>query len=79
MKYQIAVHIMEKNSSNAWAWIPSYTRTWDDDYVLIGHAAKPFVLRGGFCNDRAGAGVFYSGITNGSPGNGSSFRPVLAF
>ena len=69
-----------KNSSNAWAWIPSYTRTWDDDYVLIGHATRPFVVRGGGCYDKAGAGVFYSGLAYGPPYNSvSSFRPVLAF
>lgn len=55
-----------KNSSNAWTWIPSYTKTWDNDYVLIGHASYPFVIRGGNCNNGSGAGVFYSSITGGS-------------
>ena len=69
-----------KNSSNSYTWIPSYTRTWNDDYVLIGHAACPFVVRGGSCANGSEAGVLSSHFTYG---NAISilygFRPVLAF
>ena len=68
-----------KNSSNSYDWLPSYTRTWDNDYVLIGHAASPFVSRSGSYNNTSGAGVFYSDVTNGSAYVAYSFRPVLAF
>ena len=68
-----------KNSSNAWAWIPSYTTTWDDDYMLIAHTASPFVGRSGYCGNSSGAGVFCSGVSYGGSDSNISFRPVLAF
>ena len=68
-----------KNSSNAWTWLPSYVRTWDNDVVLIGHACYPFVMRGGYYNYTSSAGVLCSSITNGGAGTGNSFRPALAF
>ena len=80
-----------ENSSGTktWAWFTTaeqpankqtgYARTWNDDYVLIGHAACPFVLRGGYCDYGSGAGVLYSHITGGYANNYYGFRPVLAF
>ena len=38
----------------------NYARAWDNDYVLIGHCACPFVRRGGNCNTGFAAGVFCS-------------------
>ena len=76
-------------TTNRWNWFTTvdqpanrqvtYGRAWDNDYVLIGHAARPFVVRGGICGNSSGAGVSYSQITNGNADYGSSFRPVLAF
>ena len=68
-----------KNSSDTWGWIPSYTKTWDNDNVLIGHAAVPFVIRGGRCGTTSGSGVFHSDVTYGNASYIYSFRPVLAF
>ena len=68
-----------KNSSNAWAWLPSSIKTWDNDYVLIGHATLSFVVRGGGCGRSSGAGVFYSVLASGNANSDNSFRPVLAF
>ena len=76
-------------TTNTWNWFTTvdqpankqvtYGRTWDDDYVLIGHAGVPFVIRGGYCGDSSGAGVFFSHVAYGGAGNNYSFRPVLAF
>ena len=55
----------------------NYGRAWDDDLVLIGHLAVPFVARGGGCNNGGDAGVLYSSFTNGSPYNNHGFRAVL--
>ena len=76
-------------TTNTWNWFTTvdqpanrqvtYGRAWDNDCVLIGHAALPFVGRGGYCNGSSGAGVFYSGVTSGNAGGNNSFRPVLAF
>lgn len=54
-------------------------RTWNGDYVLIGHAARPFVGRGGDCSDGSGAGVLNSDATDGYANYYGGFRPVLAF
>lgn len=42
-----------------------YATTWDNDYMIIGHAYYPFLMRGGFCNYSGNAGVLSSYITNG--------------
>ena len=80
-----------ENSSGTktWAWFTTaeqpankqtgYARTWNDDYVLIGHAGCPFVKRGGNCTSNSGAGVLCSNITNGNANYHNGFRPVLAF
>ena len=58
--------------------VVTYGRAWDSDLVLIGHACRPFVARGGYCDDRAGsAGVLYSVITTGDAYYGDGFRPVV--
>ncbi len=76
-------------TTNTWDWFTTvdqpanrqvtYERAWDNDYVLIGHAAKPFVIRGGSCDNSSGAGVFLSYVTSGLAYDTGSFRPVLAF
>ena len=40
----------------------NYGRAWDDDLVLIGHLAGPFVVRGGGCDDGSNAGVLCSSL-----------------
>ena len=75
------------NNSQPWGWFTTVAEatagtqklatTWDNDYVLIGHLAGPFVLRGGGCNDGSTAGVLYSGVTGGDPIYGNGFRAVL--
>lgn len=56
-----------------------YTTTWNSDLTLIGHASGPFVYRGGYFYDGAGAGVLYTGVAFGGAGNTYGFRPALAF
>ena len=75
------------NNSQPWGWFTTVAEatagtqklatTWDNDYVLIGHLAEPFVLRGGYCNNGSSAGVLYSGIAGGNPYNYYGFRAVL--
>ena len=75
------------NNSQPWGWFTTVAEatagtqklatTWDNDYVLIGHVAVPFVKRGGDCYDGGSAGVLYSNITNGSPNYFYGFRAVL--
>ena len=55
----------------------NYGRAWDNDYVLIGHLARPFVVRGGGCSYGSSAGVLYSDITGGNPYYDIGFRAVL--
>ena len=54
-----------------------YASAWDYDGVLIGHAAMPFVVRGGYFNGGGTAGVLYADFTGGSAGGTGGFRPVL--
>ena len=75
------------NNSQPWGWFTTVAEatagtqklatTWDNDYVLIGHLAAPFVGRGGSCDSGGGAGVLFSNFTNGYPDNNSGFRAVL--
>ena len=75
------------NNSQPWGWFTTVAEatagtqklatTWDNDYVLIGHLALPFVVRGGGCNDGSSAGVLYSYITYGYPYDDGGFRAVL--
>ncbi len=49
-----------KDDSKPWGWFKTaqeavkgtsnYARAWDNDFVLIGHSACPFVVRGGVCS-----------------------------
>ena len=62
-----------ENNSQPWGWFKiaqeavkgtqNYARAWDNDYVLIGHSAYPFVRRGGYCGNGSGAGVLVFYIT----------------
>lgn len=54
-----------------------YTTTWDSDYVLIGHASNPFVVRGGSYGSGTSAGVFSSGINHGYGNYYHGFRSAL--
>ena len=75
------------NNSQPWGWFTTVAEatagtqklatTWDNDYVLIGHLAKPFVGRGGYWDNGGHAGVLCSDITGGNPGYGNGFRAVL--
>ena len=66
-----------KTAQEAVAGTQNYARAWDNDYVLIGNSASPFVLRGGRCNDGSSAGVLYSVVTFGGAGSDYGFRSVL--
>ena len=76
-----------ENNSQPWGWFKTaqeavkgtqnYARAWDNDYVLIGHSACPFVVRGGGCNYGSGAGVLYSYVTGGGAYAYDGFRSVL--
>ena len=75
------------NNSQPWGWFTTVAEatagtqklatTWDNDYVLIGHLAEPFVLRGGYCGSGSSAGVLYSDVAGGGPNINSGFRAVL--
>ena len=54
-----------------------YATTWDNDYMIIGHAYYPFLMRGGFCNYSGNAGVLYSSVTHGVSNGSGGFRSVL--
>ena len=76
-----------ENNSQPWGWFKTaqeavkgtqnYARAWDNDYVLIGHSACPFVRRGGPYNSGSGAGVLHSYISSGNALNDNGFRSVL--
>ena len=76
-----------ENNSQPWGWFKTaqeavkgtqnYARAWDNDYVLIGHSAYPFVRRGGYCGNGSGAGVLYSIVTSGHAYGYDGFRSVL--
>ena len=76
-----------ENNSQPWGWFRTtqqamagteqYGRAWDNDNMLIGHSAYPFVLRGGNCDSGSGAGVLTSYIANGNAGSYYGFRSVL--
>ena len=66
-----------KTDQEAVAGKQNYTRTWDNDYVLIGYSACPFVIRGGYCGDGSSAGVLLSNITVGNADSHYGFRSVL--
>ena len=75
------------NNSQPWGWFTTVAEatagtqklatTWDNDYVLIGHLAVPFVIRGGGCDGGSSAGVLCSDITDGYPHHNNGFRAVL--
>ena len=72
------------NSSGNYTWLinasdtsTNYGRAWNNDYVLIGYASYPFVVRGGVIYDGAGAGVLSAYVTNGNAYYNSGFRAVL--
>ena len=56
-----------------------YGRAWDNDYVLIGHAYRPFVTRGGTFDYGSSAGVLLTNFTHGTAYSSIGFRPALAF
>ena len=55
----------------------NYSKTWDNDYVLIGNSAISFVIRGGGCYDDLGAGVLNSYFNNGYGFHFLGFRSVI--
>ena len=76
-----------ETNKNPWGWFKTvqealkgtqnYVGAWDNDFVLIGHSASPFVLRGGICVNDSGAGVLNLGLTNGYADSYFGFRSVL--
>ena len=53
------------------------TRNWNNDYSHFLYSSSPFFVRGGYCDDGSGAGVFLSGYGSGGGGSIYSFRVVL--
>ena len=51
--------------------------TWDNDYMRIGHAYCPFLVRGGGCFSWGDAGVLYSDMAFGFGNSDDGFRSVL--
>ncbi len=66
-----------KTAQEAVKGTQNLARAWDNDYVLIGHSASPFVIRGGACYDGSLAGVLSSGVTYGDARYYYGFRSVL--
>ena len=66
-----------KTAQEAVKGTQNYARAWDNDYVLIGYSACPFVVRGGYCGEGSYAGVLVSVITNGYAYYYNGFRSVL--
>ena len=66
-----------KTVAEAVAGTQKYATSWDNDYVLIGHASYPFVGRGGACASGGHTGVLSMYITNGGANYISGFRPVV--
>ena len=76
-----------KEGSPTWGWFKTaaeavagtqkYATSWDNDYVLIGHANSPFVIRGGYCDYGSAAGVLYTSIAGGHANYHNGFRPVV--
>ena len=66
-----------KTAQEAVKGTQNLARAWDNDYVLIGHSACPFVVRGGDCGSGSGAGVLYSNISHGDALSSDGFRSVL--
>lgn len=77
-------------TSNTWTWYKNtgtdenpnltseYTTTvWDSDYVLLGNASNPFVVRGGTYHGGTVAGVFSSSIYLGNGYSSFGFRSAL--
>ncbi|MDD4386385.1 MAG: hypothetical protein PHD15_01300 [Clostridia bacterium] len=54
------------------------TTSWYSVSSCMPHSAGPFVMRGGYCDDAAGAGAFNFGNQLGSAYGGVGFRPALA-
>ena len=51
--------------------------SWYGDYSYFPTAIYPFSVRGGYCWDTDGTGLFYFTRHNGSSEYGGSFRSVL--
>ena len=77
-----------KEGSPTWGWFKTaaeavagtqkYATSWDNDYVLIGHAYCPFVARGGGCGSGSYAGVLGANFTDGDADDiYGGFRPVV--
>ena len=74
------------SNSQTWGWFKTaqeavvgkqnYARAWDNDYVLMGHSAYSFVVRGGSCVSNSNAGVL-SNEAGGYPDYNEGFRSVL--
>ncbi|MFR2207932.1 MAG: hypothetical protein ACLS59_10375, partial [Clostridia bacterium] len=54
-----------------------YSCSWDDDFVLVGYAACPFLLRGGYPTGNSHAGILAYNITYGHANNNDGFRSVI--
>ncbi len=73
-----------KDQNNTYQWLTEEngnsklgTGLYNSDYALIGNCAPPFVCRGGYWSNGAGAGVFALYDGNGGPYYSHAFRPVL--
>ena len=76
-----------ETNRNPWGWFKTieqavngkqeYAKTWDNDYVLMGHSAYPIVMRGSCCIDGSRAGVLSSNFTGGYVHYSVGFRSVL--
>ncbi len=56
-----------------------YVGSWYNDEAWLVYSGVPWVMRGGYCADGTGAGVFGFDYANGYTGSSYSFRLVLTF
>ncbi len=66
-----------KTTQEAIKGTENYSRTWDNDYVLIGNSNISFVIRGGGCYDDLGAGVLNCYFNRGYGFYFLGFRSVI--
>ena len=79
--------LVTDTKSQLWGWFKTIqeavkgnqnqAKTWDSDYLLIGHSSFAFIVRGGDCGHNSAAGLFFASSTDGKANNVHGFRSVL--
>ena len=75
----------QNNQSRGWFKIvqqaiegkQEYARAWNEDLMVIGHSETTFFRRGGYCDNKSGAGVLATASTYGGKSAVYSFRSTI--